>query len=39
MAFVSTGKGSAKVIRRGEYKKFEGVKFTVLVFPYLILAS
>jgi hypothetical protein len=36
MAFVATGKCSAKVICNGEYKKFEGVIFTL---PHLLLAD
>jgi hypothetical protein len=35
MAFVATGKCSAKVVCNGEYKKFEGVIFTILAFSIL----
>ena len=32
VAFVSTGKCPAKVMCTGEYEKFKGVNFTILVF-------
>jgi len=36
MAFVSTGKCSAKVTCNGEYEKLAGVNFTILVFSIFL---